>query len=62
MALVRVPKEVLGAEIRAGRVFLFNIAGRAAAGRLCGTVDAVAEAGLKKAAQEAGGADLHRLP
>ena len=59
MALVRVPKEVLGAEIRAGRVFLFRIAGRAAAGgRLGGTVDAVAESGLKKAAQEAGAAEL----
>ena len=56
MALVRVPKEVLGAEIRAGRVSLFKIAGKAFAVRSGGTVDAVAESGLKKAAQEAGGA------
>jgi hypothetical protein len=51
MKVVKIPKEVLAAEIRAGRVTLFRMAGRAASGPMSGTVDAVATAGLAKAGQ-----------
>jgi hypothetical protein len=62
MQMVRIPKEILGAEIQAGRVSLFRIAGTAAAGRLGGVVDLVADAGLKKAGEASDGGAVLQWP
>jgi hypothetical protein len=62
MQMVRISKDSLAAEIRAGRVTLFRVAGSAASGRLGGAIDAVADAGLKKAAEAAEGGPVLQWP
>lgn len=59
MDVVRIQEAILGAEIRAGHVTLFRMAGTAASGRLGAVIDVVADVGLKKAGQTGeGGAAL----
>lgn len=62
MIAVRVPKEALAAEIAAGRITVKGMGGSAATGALGRAADAIAVAGLKKAAQVAEGYRLRFPP
>lgn len=62
MKAARVPKEVLAAEIVAGRVTVKGMGGSAATGALGRAADAIAAAGLKKAGQIPGGKRLQFPP